>query len=411
MAVIERTTVRTPEPDRSRLPGGLASLGFEVKTLDYGSHARPVIHTPTGLPYAPLEVFDGPYPVSDAKTARYMTRMRWSQRRDYKAAFWSWPSALRKANYNADLAFAMLPPDERKALSEGIDAGGGFLVPPDFLAEVMSAVAESSLMGLATIRPTTSDMLYVPRFLPNASSAYATQMTIVGGAGEMPARPSGMGTSPGFGILEVPIKRFRSIVTVTKDLLADADWALAFLRDAFARDLGVLISQWMLFGDGGILVNPSIVQANLQAGVAHSLDNSSDDRWRSGLKSALPEQYREKAVALMHGTLQSAYESETPGANGRAILVRHNDYGGGWLFDEVPLLTSNLMPAVPTTTTQPVLAYGDLQAGMVVANRADASMTIVTESVSADYDAVDVVFVARLGTGVSVPDAFRIGAI
>jgi HK97 family phage major capsid protein len=236
-------------------------------------------------------------------------------------------------------------------------------------------------------------------------------LQIIGGAGESPPRPSGQGVGPGFGLLEIPIKRFRSICTVSRDLLADAGWSLPFLRDAFARDVGVLISQWMLFGDTALLTNAQIPSTNLQAAAAHTLDNTSDDRWRSGLKAALPEQYRDNAIVLLSGSLQSAYESEQAGPNGRPVLVRHDDVRNQFLFDEVPMRASSLLPSVPTTSTQPVMVYGNLQAGMVVANRAEASMQVITESVSADYDAVDVVFVARLGAAVLVPDAFRLGVL
>jgi HK97 family phage major capsid protein len=57
------------------------------------------------------------------------------------------------------------------------------------------------------------------------------------------------------------------------------------------------------------------------------------------------------------------------------------------------------------------MVYGDFGSGMVVATRADASLRILTETVAADYDAVDCVFVARIGAAVLTPDAFRLGSL
>jgi HK97 family phage major capsid protein len=410
------------ESSRAESPGlatHLLNAGFQVKTISLDGRQTRQVFSPQGRPFADAFVYEGAYS-EDRKLASYQRKMRQVSTPQYARAFWSWPGYIRKAGYDPDLAFALLhhqQPNEAKALSEGIDAAGGFWVPPDFVSAVLSAVSEQSLMILCSVRPTSSDTLHVPRFLPPSTlpSVYSTQMPIVAGASETPARPPNQGQTPGFGLLSVPVRRFRSIVTVSRDALADAAWVTPFLQGAFARDLGPQISNAILNGDtnggGGILTNQFIPSTNLQSGAGHALDNSSDDRWRSGLKAALPEQYRDNAIALMHGSLQAAYESETPGANNRAVLVRHDDVRNQFLFDEVPMRASGLMPAVPTSVTSPVLLYGDLAAGCVVANRADASMSIITESVAADFDALDVVFVARVGTAVLNPDAFRMGVL
>ena len=330
MAVMERSAKVTA------LPGGLARHGFEVKTIHYGSRQAQVIHTPSGVPFAPLEVYDGPYPTQDAKLARYMQAARWSQRNDYKAAFWRFPTFLRKAGWNADFAFAMLhhdQPAEAKALSEGVDSLGGYLVPPDFLSEIVSAVSEQSLLGMATLRPTTSDVLYAPRFLPSlvAPSVRSTRLepTVTG---ETPNQTPVTDTQ--FGLLPVLVRVFRSKVRVSRDLLMDAEWAMAYLKDAFARDLGTQINQQVLVGHDptgalvnfeGILANPAIPTTNLQPGAGDTLSTTSEAQWRA-LKSSLPGQYRNNAVVIMGTDLLTAWENQAPGPSGRPTSVRRDDY-------------------------------------------------------------------------------------
>src|SRR5215831_18225052 len=342
---------------QTRLPKAMQQAGFEIKTVG----ETPLVFDRHGRPFAEAGVFCGPLASEAAhvvsasesyaphrsefaidrslvpsterqRVAAYQSKMRLTATAEFEAAFMRQFAYLKKANFDHNLANTLhvYQHPEVKNLLEGLDFAGGAWVPPTFLSEVMSAVSEQSLMGLATIRPTSSDTLWIPTFLPNASSAYSSQMPITGGAGETPARPSPtLSGGLGFGLLEIPIKRFRTPpIPVSRDLLADAAFLLPYLRDRFVADLGTLISQWMLYGDGGILTNAQIPSSNLQGALGHALDNSSDDRWRQSVKAALPEQYRAKAVALMHGSLQAAYENETPGSSNRPIAVRHNDVAG-----------------------------------------------------------------------------------
>jgi HK97 family phage major capsid protein len=401
-------TSDTP-PSRAGLPRHLAARGFEIKTIAYGGKPQPVV-VAAGRPFAEAMVYMGEYSI-DTRLADYQSKARATASPSYERAFWSWPSFLRKAGWDERMAYSLMrsaTPAEYKALTEAVDGAGGFWVPPTFLAEVFSAVAEQSLMPLCTLRPTTSDVLEIPRFLPStvAPSVYSTRLqpTVTG---ETPNQtPADVGT----GYLKVYVRPIRSKIRASRDWLADAAYAMAYLKDAFARDLGAQITAQVLVGPdfGALLYDAGIPQTNLQPAAGDTLSATSEAQWRA-MKSSLPGQYRDTARVIMGGDLLGAWENLAPGPSGRAVGTRHNDVSGSYLFDEVPLVTSGLMPSYGTPG--PRLVYGDLGSGYLIATRADVSMSIITESIASDYDEVDVIFRARLGGIVQNPDAFRVGIL
>jgi HK97 family phage major capsid protein len=395
---------------RSKLPEHLSRRGFEVKMASYGNRQEPVVVDRNGRSFAPAMVYSGEYS-NDAQLASYQRKMRATASSTYEKAFWRWPAFLVKSGGNRDMAFAMLinAMPEAKALVEGIDSSGGFWVPPDFSSDILSAVAEQSLMGLCTIRPAATDSLVIPKFQPASSSALGTQL----GVAVVGETASGQTFADvHFSQIVIPVRRFRSIVRVSRDLLSDSPVALGQeLADAFSRDLGSQINAQILTGPDfePLLYHPAINTFNLQGGAAHTLDTSSDDRWRQ-LRSALPEQYRPGAHVFMSGTLQSGFDSETAGASGRPVATRHDDVQDRYMFDEVPLISSNWMPSYPPSALSPILLYGDL-AQYTIAQRADVSLVITSETPAADIDAVDCVLVARYGGACVTPDGFRVGVL
>ena len=378
------------------LPPSMQKAGFEVKMVEHDGRERPMVVDARGRVFSEAAVYVGPLS-TEAKLGNYQWRMRQNATPARARAFRLQFEYLRKSNFDPDLAFALLRrewPSEAKALSESLDPQGGFLVPPDWVAEVWSSVAENSLMSLCTVRPTTSDLLYVPRFLPSTSqpSVYSSQLqpTVTGETTTQAA------ADVHFGALQVPIRPIRSKIRMSRDLMSDASYALSALQDAFAKDLGAQISQQIIRGPdfNGILNDPNVVEVSLQPGAGDTLSATSENQWRA-LKSSLPGQYRDDSVVVMGGDLQAAFENQAPGASGRPAITRHNDVTGQYLFDEVPLVTSGFMP--PYGQPGLVLAYGSLEDGFLVAQRADVSMTIISESTAADSDSVDIVLRARLG--------------
>src|SRR5262252_3057379 len=143
---------------RTGLPEYLARRGFEVKTASFDGKPQPVVVGPQGNVFSEAAVFSGALS-QDRHLAEYQRKMRASATSQYRSAFWRWPRYLAKANYNRDLAFSLLHgdhPAEAKALVEGIDTSGGYLVPPDFSSTIWRGIAEQSLLQFTTQRPTSA---------------------------------------------------------------------------------------------------------------------------------------------------------------------------------------------------------------------------------------------------------------
>jgi HK97 family phage major capsid protein len=397
---------------RATLPSHMLEGGFELKMASLGHRQQPVVVDQRGRVHAEACVFAGAYS-TDPRLADYQRKMRWSARTAYARGFWAWPRFLVKANYQRELAFALMHhemPLESKALVEGIDPSGGFLVPPDFSATVLAQLAEQSLARFASVRPCSTDVLRVPRFQPNtAYPALGTQLqpTVVGETASNQAF-----ADVHFGVIQIPIRRFRSIVRLSKDLIADSPVALGdTLQAAFVQDVASAVTGEMLVGPdfAALTSDPSIPTLSLNPGTGHTLSATSDDGWRA-LRASLLEQFRQRAQVFMHGSLQAAYDGAAPGASTRPVMTRHDDVADRYLFDETPLIASAWLPAYPPANGGPVLVYGDLSQ-YVIAQRADVSLTLATETPAADYDELDAVLIVRLGGAVAFGAAFVVGTL
>jgi HK97 family phage major capsid protein len=396
VAVTDRTELR--------LPGGLATNGFSLETKTWGGREQEVIVGPSGRVFSEASTFCGPYDDDDLRKVWYQRAARWSVRREYGEGFWRYLSLVGKTQ-DTNLAFAMLPKPEQKALFESLDGSGGFWTPPTFAEQLLARLAEQSwALTLSSMMPCSSDRLVIPRFLPSSTngSLYSSQIHPAS-VGESPSQAS---ADPGFGSLSIPIRKFRSFIRISRDLLADAAYVEAALLGAFSNDVAAQIDAEVLGGPNfdALLTNLAIPQTSLGSG---ALGATSADSWRT-LRSSLPGQYRDAARVVMSGTLQSAFEQLAPSASARPIATRHNDVTGTYVFDEIALQNSAAAPSYPSTG--PVLVYGDLLQ-YTIATRADVTLNVITESDAIDTDCVDFVLWYRAGGAVANADGFRVGVL
>src|SRR5262249_17806810 len=141
------------------------------------------------------------------------------------------------AAVSGGMALSLLAPDEQKALSEGLDTGGGFLVPPDIQAELLVRTAQMSVMRqLARVPNTSRDVLQWPTV--QAASATAGGVSSGGGSifssgfvgGWVGETPSASDTDPAFGMFPVAIKKLRVSTRLSNDFVADSSVnVLAFM--------------------------------------------------------------------------------------------------------------------------------------------------------------------------------------
>jgi len=102
---------------------------------------------------------------------RYFNQVRAGLQPEYKEVFNKW-FATAIGTKNEAMAFTLLEPSGQKALSEGIDQSGGYLVPPDMQAEVLARLPMNAVMrGMAMVRQTSRDVLRFPRIQPAPGTA------------------------------------------------------------------------------------------------------------------------------------------------------------------------------------------------------------------------------------------------
>jgi hypothetical protein len=240
-----------------KVPHGINGDASECKALE-----RQGWEFKGGLAYAPTslgktypmfgqDVLFGDIPTNDPDQARFFKTTRASMSAEYKAAYAQLIRNTAKAQNDA-MAYGMLTNAEQKALSEGSDTAGGFLVPPDVQAELLVRTAQMAVMRqYARVQTTNRDVLKWPAVAANTTSGFTSIYSsgFVGGwVGETPAFSD---TDPAFQTFEVPIRKLRVVTKLSNDFVADAAVnILAFLASNGAENMA-LVEDYGFFQCGG----------------------------------------------------------------------------------------------------------------------------------------------------------------
>lgn len=391
----------------------LAARGWEIK----GN----VLYAPTtkgAVAMWPEEVLFGDIPTQDDDVARFFRTTRAAMQPGYKAAYGKFLVTAVKFRSEA-MAFAQLSGAEQKALSEGQDTAGGFLVPPDIQAELLvRKAARSVVRQYATVQPTSRDKVSFPRVQAHGSSGSIYSSGFVGDwAGETPAFSD---TDAAFGTFDVAVKKIRVATKLSNDFIADAvSDILAFLAKNGAENMGLVEDKGFIAGDGaalqpkGILLSGATTK-DVEGSTANTISNTTTNAGTApkviDLVYALPEQYAEKAIWLM----TRASEGKT-----RKLVDAQNRFhwpltdmagglGAGRTLAGYPARNSEFMEE-DGTDAKKVYVFGDLSA-YVIADRAQISTVILRERF-ADTDQTGIILFARVGGDTWNPDALRIGIV
>lgn len=314
-------------------------------------------------------------------------------------------------------AMALLTEDERKALSEGIDTAGGFLVPPDAQAEILSRTAAASVMRqVARVVPTSRDKITWPRVQAHASEGSIYSSGFVGSwTGETPAFTD---TDPAFGTFEIAIRKARAATRLSNDFVSDsAANILAFLSVNGSENLALVEDNGFINGDGaslepsGLLIGGA-TEVDVEGSVANTISNAIDDVGSApkiiNLEYALPEQYLANARWLLRRANEGNIR-QLVDADGRFM------WGGIGLnagnrdeIDGYPLTRSVWMPDDGVADNQ-VLVFGDLSS-YIIAQRAQITTRVLNERF-ADTDQVGIILFSRVGGALENEDAIRIGIV
>jgi HK97 family phage major capsid protein len=393
--------------------------GCEFKTVATPDGDHELVVGPSGLPLALASTFSGVYPRDPAERA-WTQKMRHIALAPYERAFAKRLQLLGKTR-SWDMAFNLLEPAEQKALAEGLDRGGGALVPPLPVAEILGYAAEQNLaFKYATVRPIVgSDYLALPTTQPSSA-----QPNIYTGGPEL--QPSGETYIPpqaplALGLAGIAVRKFYAPVIASNDLLADAPYAPAELLRHAGENLGAQLAGQMTMGSGdalnwaGIINTPGIPPFDVTGTTSHSISNTtaaagSATKLRAQ-RDALPERYWPGGRWLFSGSVRHAINGLVTQTGSPIMpLVRQPSVGGDeFVLDGLnPVSVTEWMP--PDGAAGVATIFGDIRNGYTVALRSDIAMHVVRERY-ADTDQTLLVFVARLGGAVTRPLAFTLGTL
>lgn len=336
-------------------------------------------------------------------------QMRTVQDPEYKTAFKSY---LRARGDVGRLSGASM-----KALSEGIDEDGGFLVPEEMLNRIIERKpTPTRVSGLVTSLTTSRDAIVLPRNNYAADDIYTTGIR-VNWTGEG-GRP-GEAQKPQFGTFRVPIYTAMMQLGVTNDLLEDAMFPLqGWVAGKFRETVDILRDDMALSGSGS--GQPFGMLSRIGAG--GGAGNSGIDFVKSGAAASLtadglmdvaysiPEQYMDNSRWLLNRTKTEREIAKLKDSTGRYLFAtgREEDVLATARPNALlgfPLTRSALMPDI-AANKHPLL-FGDL-GGYYQVERIGFSIRVLTEIQAIENQTV---LLGRLRMGGDVGEGWRLRAL
>lgn len=401
----------------------LIAMGWEIKGQ--------MLFAPTsvGKPQEmwPVDVLFGKMPSANtedgAKKAEFYRLTRAAMQPAYRQAYTRFVYLCTKSRTES-MAFASLDGLEQKALNEGADESGGYVVPPDAQAEILIRLAQKAIVRkYAKVQPTTSDVLKWP--MVQAASATEGGLSAGGGsvfssgfvgdwAGETPVFTD---KDPKFGQFNVAIKKIRCGTKLSNDFVADAATdVLVFLSVNGSENMALVEDKGFFTGDGTALqpkglLNSGAATVDVEGSTANTISNTTAAAGSApkliDLVYALPPQYAQNARTIMTRATEGKIRKLVNGQGSFHWPVSGFGATPSTLFD-LPKDNTAFMPDDGTDGNK-VLLHGDLSA-YVIGQRAQIS-TIVLRERFADTDQVGIILTERVGGDTWNPDALRIGIV
>lgn len=398
----------------------LRQAGWELK--DNFWHKQTSIGI--SVPMFGREVLDNSVPLPNDPHERFFVQStRMAMEPGYAKAYANYIRAVATSP-DPGMVMASLSFDDQKvmakALSEGIDTAGGFLVPPDTQAELLARTAQMSvMMGASRVVGTSRDLLRWPRLKAHSTSGSIYSSAFVGSwVGETPSESI---TDPSFEMMEIAIRKARVMGKFSNDFIADAAVnVLAVMAQDGGGNMALVIDNGLIAGSGAALeplglLNSGLTTKDVEGSTSDTISNTVSNAGSApkiiALSYALPAQYSSNARWLMSRDIEGKVAALVDG-NGRAIWPVLTGAGlqgamPATLMNK-PIMNSDFVPSDGTNANK-VMVYGDFQ-NFIVGQRAQITSTVLRERY-AETDQTALILWARVGCGVANLDAFRVGIV
>lgn len=290
--------------------------------------------------------------------------LRYSATPEYREAFHRYLTAQRDDQVGAK-AWEVLHGSaaEVKALSEGTDTAGGFLVPVQMVAELIRRRPGMAILaGRSTNITASSDRVWAPRLgAASTDSTMYSSAVAVTDVGEIPTAAQA-DTNPAFEQVAINMHALKAETRLSRFLVADAAFNVeGMLAEEFGTAVLLGKDDRHLTGNGvgkplGITADTAISTVNSGSASALTAD---------GLKSlvyALPAQYRAQSTICLSTSALTAIRKLKDGSGRYLWDAGYGDISGGVpaTIEGRPYLVSDFLDSV-TASAIPMF-IGDLSA-------------------------------------------------
>ncbi|MCH7572958.1 MAG: phage major capsid protein, partial [Planctomycetes bacterium] len=196
-----------------------------------------------------------------------------------------------------------------KALNEGTDSAGGFVVPEEWAAEVNRVVEDFGLVAKLSRRmPMGSDTLHVPRLASSVAVSYPGEAV------------AGTPSQPVFEEVLLLAKTLVGLTAMTNELLADANIDLVdLLTELFAEAIAGEVDNQGLAGTGspftGILSDVGVTIITAPTGEDTFAEAANPDNLRDLVANVKPWSLQ-GAAYVMHRTVWSEVQKKKASTGG-----------------------------------------------------------------------------------------------
>lgn len=327
---------------------------------------------------------------------------------EYGAAFRRYLTALSNDQVGAK-AWEVLHgvAAEAKALSEGTDSAGGFLVPVQMVADLIRRrPGMAVLAGRATNITASSDRVWAPRVGAASSDTtmYSSAVSVTD-VGEVPAAAAA-DTNPAFEQVAITMHALKAETRLSRFLVADAAFNIESL---LAEEFGIATmlgkDDRFLTGNGigkpiGIVNDPNVTTINSGAAAALTADGIKD------LVYGLASQYRAMSTVVLSTSALTAIRKLKDGSGRYLWDGGYGDISGGVpaTIEGRPYLVSDFLDSV-SANTYPMF-IGDLSAYWTI-ERQGFTVEVLRE-LYAGTNQIGYQGFCRYSGAVVNPQAFRI---
>ena len=283
-----------------------------------------------------------------------------------------------------------------KALSEGTDSAGGYLVPDEFVARVDEMAIEYGLVRqFANVFNVSSKTINIPKLTDEPTVVWVSEGGTISTG------------QPTFGQTQITIKDAGIIVPITNDLLDDAAVPITeILGRIFARAFAKAEDYQAFNGDGsvfmGIMNHADVPTVTMGTGDTGFTSLAATDLL--DLNAAVHEAAEANARYFMHRTVHNLVRKMTNGSTG-PFLFPGNDIWG-YPYSKTSLLKSVSDSAASTK----FMAFGDMSK-LYFAKRKEISLQLSNQATVGSTNLYETNMVAirvieRVGMAIAFPSAF-----